>query len=270
MPFAMYLTTAAKYIRLTFLIKKHSLLGAMEYKFSFFSQILGMVINDILLVPIWGIFFARFPSVNGWTYQDTIQVLIISTASFSIVHIMASGLNKLSEIITKGDLDYYLAFPQDVLWHSVVMGINLSAIGDLIFSIILIVLYIPFTFTNLGLLALAITCSSAILFATLLIYHTITFYVGKFEEAAAQGQEAILSTSMYPQTAFNGFLKILIMTVIPAFFIDTIPQRLLSSFSWSDLFILLAISIGLNIIAILFFRRGLKRYESGNMFQVRV
>jgi ABC-2 type transport system permease protein len=97
----MFLTTVAKLLKITYHIKKHSLLGAMEYKFSFISRILGMLINDILLISIWTIFFARFPTVNGWTYIDTMQVMAISVTSFSLVHIIVPGTNRLSEEITK-------------------------------------------------------------------------------------------------------------------------------------------------------------------------
>jgi ABC-2 type transport system permease protein len=264
----MFLTTVAKLLKITYHIKKHSLLGAMEYKFSFISRILGMLINDILLISIWTIFFARFPTVNGWTYIDTMQVMAISVTSFSLVHIIVPGTNRLSEEITKGNLDYYLTFPQSVLWHVIVMGIDISTIGDLLFGIFLVAWYVPVS--GIPLFLVAIISATLIMFAVLLIYHSLTFYLGKFEEAAAQGQEAILSTGMYPQTAFKGVLKIALMTVVPAFFVNTLPQRMFANFTWSDLGFLLAVVVLLNTIAITLFYRGLKRYESGNMFQVRI
>lgn len=264
----MFLTTAVKLAKLTYHLKKHSILGAMEYKFSFISQIIGMIVNDLLLVPIWMIFYSRFPTVNGWTFIDTIQLLAISTICFSLVHIIVPGTVRLSENITKGNLDYFLAFPQSVLWHVLVIGIDISAIGDLAFGIVLAFIFLPLA--SMPLLALSILLSAMIMFGVLLIYHSLTFFVGKFEEAAAQGQEAILSTSMYPQTAFTGALKITLMTIIPAFFINTVPQRFLAHFTWSDLGILLLTALIVNAIAVWLFYKGLKRYESGNMFQVRI
>ncbi len=264
----MFLTTVVKLFKITYQLKKHSLLGAMEYKFSFITQVVGMILNDLLLVPIWTIFYSRFPSVNGWTFTDTIQLLAISTICFSLVHIIVPGTTRLSENITKGNLDYFLAFPQSVLWHVLVIGIDISAIGDLLFGIVLLLIFIPIT--SYPLLVVSIFLSALIMFGTLLVYHSLTFFLGRFEEAAAQGQEAILSTSMYPQTAFTGALKITLMTVIPAFFINTVPQRLFAHFNWTDLGILLVVAIVVNTVAIWLFHKGLKRYESGNMFQVRI
>lgn len=262
-------TTVVKYLQLTWLIKKHSIQSAMEYKFSFVSQIVGMFVNDLLLIQIWTIFFARFPAINGWQFQDTAEVMAITITSFSVVFILAPGVNRLAENITKGNLDYYLAFPQNVLWHISVVGLEMSPIGDLLCGITMFFIYVPFTVTNFVLFAIATITSAMMLFGIILVYHSLTFYVGKFEEAADQGQQAVMSTSMYPQNVFNGVLKILLMTVIPAFFVNTLPQRILANFSWYDLGWLLTVSILVNIIGILLFHYGLKRYESGNMFQVR-
>jgi ABC-2 type transport system permease protein len=59
-------------------------------------------------------------------------------------------------------------------------------------------------------------------------------------------------------------------TLIPAGIIGYIPVELLRNFSWLNLVILVSSSIVFFALAFVVFRLGLKRYESGNQFGMRL
>ena len=75
----MFLSTAAKYVKLTWHITKTSILSAMEFRGSFITQVVGMIVNDIGFAVLWLIFFTRFPTVKGWTLDDTKLLFAITT-----------------------------------------------------------------------------------------------------------------------------------------------------------------------------------------------
>lgn len=266
----MFLSTVAKYISLTWEMTKLSILSAMEYRVSFLTQVFGMLINDIALIVIWLIFFQKFPSINGWQFQDTAMLLALTTVNFAFVMIFARGAFELSKTIARGELDYYLSFPKNVLWHALVSKTSISAIGDLLFGIIIFFFSGNISLEKFILFIVIGFLTALILLNFIVITQSIAFFVGNFEEAAEQMLHALLGFALYPQTVFYGALKIIMFTIIPAFFIATLPVQLLQHFDWKLFLILIGFWILTSLIAVFIFKRGLRRYESGNLINVKM
>src|SRR3989338_11438371 len=93
------------YLKLTWYTTKMSLLSSMEYRAAFISQTVGMFVNDIFLIIVWFFFFERFPSVNGWTIEDTILLFTVATVNFALVRIFAGGTEDMARHIARGNLD---------------------------------------------------------------------------------------------------------------------------------------------------------------------
>lgn len=266
----MSLSMVVKYISLTLEMTKSSILSAMEYRVSFFTQIFGMLINNIGLVVIWFIFFQKFPSINGWQFQDTAMLFALATVNFAIVMIFARGASELSKTIARGELDYYLSFPKNVLWHASVSKTDISAIGDLLFGLIIFFFSGNISLEKIGLFMVMSILTALIFLNFIIITQSITFFVGNFEEAAEQMFHALLDFIVYPQTTFYGALKIIMLTIIPAFFIAALPVQLMQKFNLDLFIILLGFWILTTIIATIIFKRGLRRYESGNLINVKM
>jgi ABC-2 type transport system permease protein len=259
-----------KHVRLTLSLTLTNILAAMEYRTSFWIQIVGMLLNDVALVLMWVIFFQRFPSINGWTMQDTIGIWAITTMSFGIVMTVGRGAFEIARGIQQGELDYYLSFPKDVLWHMSVSKTEISAIGDLIFGLGLIVVAGNITFERVVLYLTMSLMSAMICYNFIVVTQSIAFFVSGFEDAAQDFFHALLGFSMYPQTVFSGVLKAIMITVLPAFFAYWVPVRLvrqfdLGLFGWLLLFWALSF-----VLAVGLFRYGLRRYESGNLIHVKM
>ncbi len=266
----MFLSTVVKYISLTWEMTKLSILSAMEYRVSFFVQVFGMFVNDIAFIVMWLIFFQKFPSINGWQFQDTVMLFALTTVNFAIVMIFARGAFELSRTIARGELDYYLSFPKNVLWHVLVSKTEISAIGDLLFGLIIFFFSGNISLEKIGLFVVIGILTALIFLNFIIITQSITFYVGNFEEAAEQMFHALLGFAFYPQTAFYGALKIVMLTIIPAFFITTLPVQLIQKFNLQLFLILIGFWIFTTIIATVIFKRGLRRYESGNLINVKM
>lgn len=65
-------------------------------------------------------------------------------------------------------------------------------------------------------------------------------------------------------------IKYILMTIIPSFFVATLPSRLVDNFSIQKLLILICACVISSLISYKIFKAGLKRYESGNMLNVRL
>jgi len=79
----------------------------------------------------------------------------------------------------------------------------------------------------------------------------------------------VITFSLYPVEIFPDMVQVLLYTLIPAAFVGSIPATLVSNFRWERLATLVAVAAGFTLASRLVLRRGLRRYESGNLVMVR-
>lgn len=260
-----------RYVSLTWEIVSLNISSAMEYRISFLSQVLGIILNDISHLLIWAIFFGRFQTINGWQIHDMMLMLSVFFTVFGVHGIFGGGLLELAKYIARGELDYFLTFPKNVLWHSVVNRTEIPSIGDFILGIIIFLFLTgPLTFEKILVFILVSLISTAILFNFTITTQSLPFYLGNFEESADRWLWTLFGMALYPQTIFTGWLKVFTLTILPTFFLVYLPVGMLKNFSWADLGIMLAFAVGTFFLAIFVFYRGLRRYESGNLINIRV
>jgi|CXWL01.1.fsa_nt_gi ABC-2 type transport system permease protein len=265
----MFRSTVVKNIILGLEMTKLSILSAMEYRVAFVTQVLGMLINNTSFIILWFIFFQRFPVLRGWTFHDSTVIFAISTIVFALVMIFCRGVFELARGITRGELDYYLSFPKNVLWHVAVSKTEISAIGDLLTGVFLFIFLGDFSIANILKFSTVCILGAVIFFNFIVITQSMAFYFGHFEEAAETLFHALLGISLYPQTVFHGTLKVLMMTIIPAYFMATLPVEIMRSFDLQKLAMVLLYAVISTILMIIIFNKGLKKYESGSLIATR-
>jgi len=65
-------------------------------------------------------------------------------------------------------------------------------------------------------------------------------------------------------------LKIITLTILPAFFMAILPTQLIAKFSWPLAGVFLGFTALITTFAVWFFNHGLRRYESGNLISVKM
>ena len=83
-------------------------------------------------------------------------------------------------------------------------------------------------------------------------------------------QNLIFSFVTYPYNVFSEIMKIIFLFIIPVFFISNIPIEILMQFSLKLFIEVIIVTILVFIIALFIFKKGLKKYESGNLINVRI
>jgi len=112
------------------------------------------------------------------------------------------------------------------------------------------------------LLTLFVCC---IFTAFTILLGSLAFFLGNTEGLMQQMLGALISFSTYPMDIFQGAIRLLLFTVIPAGFISFIPLQLLHQFTWPLLGALIGFTTLFTAIAVGVFHLGLCRYESGNL-----
>jgi len=253
-----YLYLAAAYVR--FNLKAH-----LEYRGAFISQVVSMFINDGAWVFFWILFFRRFPVLHGWTVTDVIALWAVVTAGFGLAFGIMGNAFQLAASIAQGEIDVWLLQPRAVLPHMLLGRSAPSAWGDALFGF---VVYLGFVrpdlmhavvFVFMSLIVAVVFIGFAVLCGSL------SFFMGHAGALADQWRNALISFSTYPPTLFQGAVKVLLYTAIPAGFVSYLPVETLRSMSPLDAlmcvggaFLVLAAGVGA-------FYGGLRRYESGNL-----
>jgi ABC-2 type transport system permease protein len=263
-------THALRRVRLSLHFTKTNILAAMEYRMSFILQVVGMFVNDAAFTVLWYIFFQSFPTVNGWAWQDTAILTATTTMSFGLAFVFARGGTDLAVTVRQGELDYYLAFPADVLWHVSVSKTRIDAFGDLLFGIVMFALFTKVTLASAFAFCFAAICGACVMWSFCVITQSLAFFTANIEDAARDIFELLLTFSFYPQNLYTGGIRVVTIVLIPAFFTATVPHDLIVHFRWELMALLGGAAALMVTIAVIFFRYGLKRYESGNLMTVRV
>ena len=258
-----------RFIRLTLLLVRQGILSAMQYRGSFLSQTIGMILNNMFWLVLWWVYFQRFPDVRGWGFRDTLIIFSLSCYFFGLLHLFAAGTIEIAGKISRGEIDSALTLPGSPIWHLAVSRMHISALGDLVFGIGTAAWVFAAEPEKLLLFILVGPISALIFFSFALCMQSLAFFVGHFEEAAAGLYWGLLTFGLYPGTIYRGALKLLTLTVLPAFFVYLLPVRMLREFSWIDLLWLGLAALGYLAIATQVFSAGLRRYESGNLLVSR-
>lgn len=258
----------AKFLKFVWEYFKVNLQSAMEYRVNFLSQAIFMFLNDVIWVIFWFIFFSKFPLVNSWGFSDLMTMMVVITISWGLVGMFFGNFRYLAEVIREGQLDFYLTLPKEELSHILVSKSKFDAFGDVLFGIVLAIFFIPLA--KFPLLILLLLISSVIILSFSIILGSLSFYIGSAVEASNQGLMGVLSIASYPFSAFEGYTKFILLTLIPAGFITGIPVEILRSFNLEWLFLTIICALVLFVLAIVIFKKGVKRYESGNLINIRM
>lgn len=242
---------------------------AVEYRSSFVTQVVGMMINDSMWVFFWMLYFEKFPVLNGWGREDLFVLWAVITFSFGIAFGLFAQALRLSELISQGQLDYYLALPKNVLLHILVGQIRPANLGDLFFGPVLLALFVDMSPERWLWFVVGGILGGVIYLSFFVIVGSLAFFMGSSEGLAGGVGNALIHFSTYPTRIFNGWTRVILFTIIPAGFIAEVPVDLVRRFAVQDLIIMVGAALIFGTIACVVFFRGLRRYESGNLMSLR-
>jgi ABC-2 type transport system permease protein len=248
---------------------KLNLQAALEYRVSFWAQVVAMAVNDAMWVTFWALFFSRFPVVRGYEFRDVVMLWSFGAVAFGTGTALFGGAWRYAAQVAKGELDFYLVLPKPVLVHVMVSRMSVSAWGDVLFGF---ACYFGLARPSLSETAifLALAAFSAALFiAYAVIVNAAAFWLGNAEGLADQVLNAMLTFALYPGTLFSGAVKALLFTALPAGIIAWLPVGLIRRWDWGVAALLLGGGTGMMALAMWVFYRGLRRYESGNLLAMR-
>jgi ABC-2 type transport system permease protein len=257
-----YSKLAAAYVKLNWL-------SHIEYRGAFYITAGGMFINNMIWVAFWAYFFKTFPSVPGWETKDLITLWAISAGGFGLAFVLFGNSRLIASLIMKGELDAWMLYPRNLLSHLILGKMNASAFGDMVFGLVIYLVFIHPDLLHLLLFSVLIISVAILFTAFSIIVGSLSFFIGNAESLAMNSEMALICFSTYPSPLFEGRVRLLLYTLIPAMFVSYYPIEALRTLSIANTLYAIGGALTLLLVAIIIFYFGLRRYESGNLTTMR-
>ena len=255
-------------LRVNFLAIKYGLMREMLNKTTFFMNVVFMILNNACFIVQWVILFSLRDNIGGYGLKQVLLLWGLTSSIFGISHFFFESAYKLSDTINTGKLDAFLVQPKNVLLSTITASISTSAIGDMIYGMIVLFIYGFSIKTFLLFVTFAVT-GSLMLTAIAVILGSLSFWFNKSDFIADTGNSLMIQFSTYPDGIFKGVVKILLYTLIPVGLTVYIPTSIIVKFDIYLFLLVIAVTTILVSLSFLIFYKGLKRYSSSNLMVAR-
>lgn len=206
----------------------------LEYRGAFISQALAMFVNNAVWLGFWSLFFHRFPVLSGWSISDVVTLWALAAAGFGLAYTLCGNALQIAAIIARGQLDTWLTYPRAVLPHLLLGRMSATAVGDALFGYLVYLLLVRPDMEHFLLFA-GLTVSVALVFLGFCVMAgSLGFFVGNAEALSEQWFFAMITFSTYPSTLFDGAARLVLYTLIPAFYVSHYPVSALRKLSLVD------------------------------------
>ena len=241
--------------------------AALEYRVSFLMQASFMLLNNLIFLAFWAIFFARFHAIRGWELGDVALLYAISATGFGLSVVLMGGYLRLAPRIAQGELDTWLLRPRPLFLQVGASRMQLAGFGDIGSGVLLMAVAGHPTPKRIAVYLLMALASATVACCFGTICNSTAFYFGRVDDLAWQSFYALITFSLYPPSLFSGWVRVLLYVLVPAGLMSHLPATLLREWSYSGgLELLVGIAV-LALVTHVVWREGLRRYESGNLTQ---
>lgn len=248
----------------------------MQYKVDLVIDILTTFLLCGLEFAALLLYFVPFPTLLGWHVGEVALLSAVTSLGFGIAELFGSGIDSFDQIIRRGDFDRVLLRPITAIVQISTNEFRLRRTGRVLqgigaFGLALFLLRgLTLTWTPLKVLVLllGVLSSSLIFLSILLLGATICFWTVQTTELTnilTYGGRELLS---YPLSIYHQLLQRLFVFIIPLAFGTYIPVCYILGrplpFGLADwlAFVAPLIALIFALVALLFWRFGVRRYQS--------
>ena len=256
-------------LKVMLLTIKYSIMRELLNKATFFTNVFFMILNNASFIIQWVVLFSIKEDMGGYSIKQVLLLWGFASFSYGVSHFFFKKAYTLHDTINTGKLDAFLVQPKNVLLQSITSDVEPSALGDMLYGYIVLIIYgitikrfILFTF--LGLLGgLCLTALSVIMCS-------LSFWFAKSDAIADTTNNLMTNFATYPDGIFKGVVKLMLYTIIPVGITAYLPVRIMISFNISFVLIIVGTVIFIITLAFMIFNLGLKRYSSSNLMIARI
>ncbi len=263
------LTEVRKQLKVTKLSIKYAVMREMLNKVSFITNIVFMILNNSAMIVQWIVLFSLKSNFGGYTFKQVLLLWGMASGCYGVSRFFFKKAFSLSYTICNGKLDTYIVQPKNVLISAITSDVEVSALGDMLFSIIMFFIY---GFTIKGFLLFIFFCINGgiVLTAISVILNSLSFWITNSDMISDVGNSLMINFATYPDGIFKGVTKWLLFTLIPVGITNYLPVKTIININISFIAINIGFAILLVVLAYFVFSKGLKKYSSTNLMNARI
>ncbi|GAA6618867.1 ABC transporter permease [Scytonema sp. NUACC26] len=200
----------------------------MQYKLSFWLQILGQFLGTLIeFFGIWAL-FTRFNSIGTWTLSEVALFYGTINISFACADALGRGFDSFSKIIKNGDFDRLLLRPRTTVLQLLGIEFTLKRIGRFSQGIVVMgwslsTLHIPFTIKTLWLLSTSLIGGVALFVGIVIIQATLTFWTIESLEIMNILTYGGVETAQYPMSIYGKWFQRFFTFLVPLACVSYFP-----------------------------------------------
>lgn len=255
--------------KVLFLSVKYNIMRDMVNPITFITNVLFMMLNNSTFIIQWLIIFQFKDNIGGYSFREVMFLWALTGCSYGLAHILFHRAFSIPDLIINGKLDSFLVQPKNILLSVISSSTSCSAIGDVIYGILILLIFQ----TNLSqviLFILLCILSTLIQTAFGIILGSLSFWIPKGDILANTFNNLLINFTLYPEGIFKGFTRFFLYAIVPVGFVAYLPIKILTNFHVIYLLYIFLFTIAIILIAFLLFYKGLKRYSSSNLMVSRM
>lgn len=263
------LTVVKNQLRVCLLSLKYNIMREMLNKVTFLTNIGFMMLNNAAFIVQWIILLHLKKDIGGYTFKEIMLLWGLAASTFGLARILFARAFELPELIISGKLDSYLVVPKNVLLSVITSATNTSAIGDLLYGLVVLCIFC-FSVERFFLFLLFTVTGGVIMTAFGLIMGSLTFWFVRADAFGHQMINCMISFNTYPDGIFKGMTRFILYNVIPVGMVIYLPVHIMIRFDTVGLLVVTGYAAAITAAAVFVFYRGLRRYTSGNLMEARM
>ncbi len=192
-----------------------------------------MFINNGIYFVFWLLFFDRFQEIRGYQIEQIFLLFAIVALGWGLAFTFAGNAPRLAELIAQGRLDYYLTLPRPVLPHLLFSRMDPFNVGDLTFSVIAYLFTGRFDPLSIVLFLGCSVLVAVIFVAFYALAGCMSFFIGNAAQWSFYTANTLLTFALYPFGLFQGAVRLILYTLIPAAFVGAVPVKVVETHSFT-------------------------------------
>lgn len=246
---------------------KKNIQSSAELRTSFLMNVIGMSINNTAFIIIWMFFVQSVGVIGGWTAADIVCLQGFAALCYGLVFSSAGGIRKLAEYTASGAFDRFMLSPKNLLLRIATSFFSVSALGDMLFGIICLGIYvfiIHASILQILLVIFLIFVSTMVFLSAVIIIYSTSFYFTDANSATNSLFELFMTPTLFHGGAFQGAMRFVFTFLIPSLLVSALPVEIIKNISLGKLLLVCILSVFWFWLSIKIFYRAVKKYESSN------
>jgi ABC-2 type transport system permease protein len=243
--------------------------SALEYRTNFLFEMAVSLFELGMYIFYWKIFFSISSGVSGMTFNELAALVAFNHVIYAAADtLMGDHIWDAGEMIVRGQIDIFLVQPKSAVYQIFFSGAQPARAVQIVTGTLLFFYIVPLSLENGALFLFGLVVGGSIFASWVVVLQSLVFHLGN-TMVVYKLLSVILHFGKKPAMIFSAAVRFVLYTIIPAAFLGTVQTGALFNPDAQTLGLLGFLAVASPLAATFIFRRGMRRYESGNLVGIR-